>query len=358
MEFNEKKKNGGLIVVIILLIVLCLGLGGFIVYDKLLKEEPKKVEKSQEVVEKTDFYDISELVKNKYIKKVESTFEKDFMKKSTEIEIKDGKVYVIDNSNEMVEAKGIEGTPKYVAIRHFSGPNNYFVVTEEGDLYYLSLIKLIDEDKTDCKFDKINTEKIINIYVMYNPVTPGDYMNIYAETQSGELINFITSKTFEEENPYPDTISVPGFSSLDSLYISPTRELYKYYYNDESSGYDEIKYNDQSLKIKDAFSFSREEVDGNGVSSDNINTFYLITEDNLLYEITVKAENFHLKYQDMTDKVKLHSSDKITKYVYDIKNNEYGDIDYAEVKITYENGQTETIKDLYAVSTLYERYNK
>jgi len=100
------------------------------------------------------------------------------------------------------------------------------------------------------------------------------------------------------------------------------------------------------------------EVDGNGVSSDNINTFYLITEDNLLYEITVKAENFHLKYQDMTDKVKLHSSDKITKYVYDIKNNEYGDIDYAEVKITYENGQTETIKDLYEVSTLYERYNK
>ena len=51
MEFNEKKNNRGLIVVIILLIVLCLGLGGFIVYDKLLKEEPKKVEQSKEETE-------------------------------------------------------------------------------------------------------------------------------------------------------------------------------------------------------------------------------------------------------------------------------------------------------------------
>jgi len=57
-------------------------------------------------------------------------------------------------------------------------------------------------------------------------------------------------------------------------------------------------------------------------------------------------------------KIKLHSDQKILDYEY--VGQEYGvdNFEPEQVNITYENGKSETIKDLYEVSTLYERYNK
>ena len=51
---EEKKNNKGLVWLIVVLIILVLGLVGYIVYDKVLKEEPKKVEQSKEETEEID----------------------------------------------------------------------------------------------------------------------------------------------------------------------------------------------------------------------------------------------------------------------------------------------------------------
>ena len=136
MVEEKKKKNKGLIVVIIILILIILGLGGYIVYDKVLKEEPVKVEEpKEEVLKEPDFYDVSELVKNNYIEKIDTT-ENDYIK------ISDGKVLVkpSDFDEKFVETKGIEGTPKYVYANSLcsdcQNEKGYVVLTEEGNVYY------------------------------------------------------------------------------------------------------------------------------------------------------------------------------------------------------------------------------
>ena len=47
---ENKKSNKGLIIIIILLIVIILGLGTYIVYDKLIaNNEPKKTEEKDDI---------------------------------------------------------------------------------------------------------------------------------------------------------------------------------------------------------------------------------------------------------------------------------------------------------------------
>ena len=99
MVEEKKKKNKGTIVVIIILILIILGLGGYIVYDKVLKEEPVKVEEpKEEVVEQQE-----ELVIGNTFKLDNITCEKD----ETSNCIKKVKV-AYNNENHEVKLKLIE----------------------------------------------------------------------------------------------------------------------------------------------------------------------------------------------------------------------------------------------------------
>ena len=76
---EKKKKNKGTIVVIIILILIILGLGSYIVYDKVLKEEPVKVEEpKKEVVEQQDEnIDDEVTVKSHFKKSITEDFKSD-----------------------------------------------------------------------------------------------------------------------------------------------------------------------------------------------------------------------------------------------------------------------------------------
>ena len=161
----KKKSNKGFIITIVILVIICLGLSGYIAYDKFLKEQPINTEKeSQETnnnetekeEQSSNFYDIDELVKNNYIEKITET-------SAEQIKIKDGKVYIAisyDYEGEFKEVKGIEGTPKYVYESPISmHENEYVVITAEGDVYYTK-----EKDGVMSELKKVNQTKAINVY--------------------------------------------------------------------------------------------------------------------------------------------------------------------------------------------------
>ena len=355
---EKNKKNKGLIVAIVILILLVLGLSGYIVYDKVLKEEPVKVEEPKETIEEPDFYDVSELVKNKYIKKIEESQNAEYIK------IENGKVYIFnyekfaideyESSKDLafVEAKGIKGTPKTVVSKFVqSAYNNMFLVlTEEGDLYNLFVV-----DSVIGEFKKINNEKVLNLYDFYQgDITIIDYpfnaKTVYAELENGKLMEVNGKaqmvKTFEEVWPYPDKIcnyNVTADGTCGGLVISPERILATEKYDQTNDGYvyEAIKFEDNEIKVKESFS----------VNGNNETNYYVISMDDELYEIK----------QDLTDysniSVKKISDIKVKDFSFDIPNYNL-EFEYGKAKITYINGSSKEFDKVITVSTLYERYNK
>ena len=344
MVEEKKKKNKGTIVAIIILVLLVLGFGGYFVYDMFLKtEEPVKVEEPKaEVLEESDFYDVSELVKNNYIEKIETT-ENDYIK------ISDGKVLVrpSDFDEKFVEAKGIEGTPKYVYANSLcsdcQNEKGYVVLTEEGNVYYSEPDFSYSEDDFQTinlkKFEKINTEIVENIYKLSDIRGVYDGFAFY-ETNDGELISVLDNKTFKEIWEYPDLSFRLHTGYVIAFVISPDKRIYDFERNYDEIKYNELLYNGNPIYAKDIFYKDKEN------SAPLIQENYVIGSDNKIYIIEEVIEG-----DDDTLKIDLYNEKEVKDYKIvntDNENKEH------KVDITYTDGTTESFEGVY-VSTLHFR---
>ena len=348
---EKKKSNKGLIVLVVVLVIIFLGLIGYICYDKfMVVEDASNNPVKDNVTVNDDFYSVSNLVKNKYIKEITSTSSE--LVNNTVIKISSGKVLVADDLSKdkpsLIEAKGISGTPKYVhaSMSQSFSMTLFVVLTEEGDLYYSnsSVTNSGSEDKTVVHdFIKVNTKKVNGIYDFDYDL--GGFINypwkantIYALCDDGVLYSVNGSDglktTFKDDFPNPDYIA--GGECADAFcngfYISIDRKLFDLHNN-------EVKVNNKSLNVKDAFSKTV-------ISSGEISKilFYVIDNDNNIYVIEENSSNEIISS-------KLYKGSLVESYTYNESDN--GNT----VTISYSDGSTEKI-DMTYMSTLYYRYNK
>ena len=132
------------------------------------------------------------------------------------------------------------------------------------------------------------------------------------------------------------------------LFITADRKLYNKLIitaddEKETFKYEEIKYNNESFKVKEVFSVSTY-----NDKDETIVSYYVIDENNNIYVI---KQNSDWKITS----VKLHKSSKVKSYTHTCKI--YGECDDYSISITYEDNSVEKMKDTVLMSTLYERYN-
>lgn len=352
----EKKQSRGLIVLVVILILIVLGLGGYLVYDKVLsKEEPKNEQIQEEPQKEEDFYSIDNLVKNKYIQKITDTEITSDGK--TYLKIDNNNVYVAKNPMNYEDKETIKNTtiknPKSVAfITYQSIPQNpYYVLTQDGDLY-TGFVETEDIEESNIKFGdfisfrKINTQKIVDIYNFYEEKQTDNYpfepYTIFAATEDGRLLKVskgtISSTTFEEEFPYPDKIcfDTPRADSCYGINIAPDKKMYIEKYEETESTWEQIKYDGKDIYFKDV-------VSDIGIAGNKGNV-YIISNDNTLYTIP---------YDDNDYKIANITSQKIKDYNI---TKEKGDYYKVTGTITFEDNTTKTIKGNMS-STFYYRNN-
>ncbi len=336
------KKNKKIIVlsIVLVLCVLLVGIIYYICYDGFSNDDEVK-----------DFYVVSNLEKNKYIKKINDKVS--YLGNDPVIEIKDNDLYVVSN-NSLNKVKGISGSLKYVYFS-MSGDNNsnmFLVLTEEGDLYGASSYNGLVKD-----FIKINSVKVKDIYdfnyglgnVINYPVKP---LTVYAllEDNSLKSVSFdnntikMNDSTFEDDFPNPDVI-MGGIcnGSIDSwcsaLYISANGNLF---FNKSAYGktpsFKEISFKKKSLKVKEAFSKT--------IKKSNIDEiekieYYVIDQKNNIYIIKMDSDYKFLSIDKFKDK-------KIKSYKYNP--------DTKVISIMYNDDSNESI-NIDNISSLYYRYN-
>ena len=375
---EKKKSNKGLIITIVILIILLLGLAGYICYDKFLTSDEKNnaLDESTKVETKpnedTNFYSINNLVKNHYLEEITSS--NGIHNDRVLIKIENGKVYVVksldsDSGSKYKEASGIEGTPKYVYSQYQFISAIFVVITEEGDVY--SATSSMSEKTTSKpkKFTKLNTKKVKSLYSFYT-YHPYEALTIYAEYDDNTFAKISPIKdsngaatglkmsdvSFEKEFIYPD--AVMGGCDLGSetpgvyrgLFITSDRKLFNKLIVDEEGTvkYEEIKYNNESFKVKEVFSVT---ISNDDLGSPKTILYYVIDNNNNIYEI---KQNSDLKITS----VKLHKNLKVKSYTFEENSNENTACPKNSISITYENNSVEKIEKDIHISTLYDRYNK
>ena len=374
---EKKKSNKGLIVLVVILAILLVGsIVGYICYDKfMVKNLPSEDKKPvSDVASSDDFYLIDNLVKNHYLKEITSL--NGIYNDKVLIKIENGKVYVVKSldkdseySNKYKEVSGIEGTPKYVYSQYQFISAIFVVITEEGDVY--SATSSIYEKTTSKpkKFIKLNTKKVKSIYSFYT-YHPYEALTIYAGYEDNTFAKISPLKdangavtslkmsdvSFKKEFMYPDAViggcdlgsDAPGVSR--GLYITSDRKLFNKLIVDEEGTvkYEEIKYNNESFKVKEVFSVT---ISNDDLGSPKTILYYVIDNNNNIY---VVKQNSNLKITS----VKLHKNLKVKSYTFEENSNENTTCPKNSISITYENNSVEKIEKDIHISTLYDRYNK
>ena len=337
---EKKKSNKGLIITIVILIILLLGLAGYICYDKYkVKTLPSVDKKAVSTVDNNDFYSIDNLVKNHYIKKLNST------SSNGAIEIRNGSIYYANTDNaKLVKDTTIKEEPISVHSIRYGGPAaplSLYVLTKDNNLYY-RVQDTYDENDEVLEsnvntFTKINPKKVVNVYTGYLERLSDDFIGV--DYGDGNLyihssIGFTT--TYKDYIDYPDY--QVAYATGDGILwrISKDKKLYAYVSNDEESSngsYKEVTYKEKPVIIKNTF---------NGILNDEIVNFVIDSNDNLL--------NLQFGSKDKTN-LSLYKNSKVK----DIKYEKDKEGDYS-VKVTLEDGNSFNISKAQ-LSSLYLRNN-
>lgn len=350
-------------IIVIFLIIIVLGVFGYFLYDKFFGVKMVIKQEDDIVALDKSFYDVNSLVNNRYISPINSVDQKKYDTNEQVnpymIKIDNGRVFVAndlaldDEDIKLVEASGVVGTPSVVKYLNYldSGSSVFFVLTSEGDLYYADTYKKDDSVLVN-SFTKISKEKITGIYDFYTDINityPWHPLTIYAYGDNGKLMKVnsgLVSSYFEDDYPLPDQIC-GGWSDRDScvgLYISPDRYLYLVKDKDNNL-YQELFYRNDKIKVKDAFSVTKISALKNGNAKLDKIVYYIIGEDNYLYEIT-ENDDYEIVSIDR------YSDSKLLSYNFSIEDNKY------IVSVNFDNGDKDYFKDVSVFSTLYYRYNK
>ena len=210
---EKKNKNKGLIVAIVILILLVLGLGGYIVYDKVLKEEPKQIEQPKE-----------EAIEQQEVLIPENTFKLDNItceNDETNSCVKKVKLAYNNENHEVKLIKKLIDKDKYSIEVYI---DNVIVETLNGGQFY-------DWGENKVATDWINNldgyiyvidEKYLGLVYRYEGAKPSWFLKFYNDT-----------KPFGSENDilvasYGGSLAVDGktLTDLDALEFDGTSIKY------------------------------------------------------------------------------------------------------------------------------------
>lgn len=150
----EKEKGNGLIIVVVILVMMILGLGGYLVYDKVLEKKPEESKPAETINAPKTYESVGDLIK-KVAAKYSSTVKKEIGVLITDKEYLYAKLYdynpagrpkvtlVITNKEgtelfrEVIteSGQGLELGSTDASAKLYSG-ENYYITTEA--VYYLS----------------------------------------------------------------------------------------------------------------------------------------------------------------------------------------------------------------------------
>lgn len=225
------------------------------------------------------------------------------------IEIIDSKLYKVSN-NVKTAITTVTGVPKYVnGIIRGGALENIIVITEDGTVWKNSNI----DDGIDITMEDKFTKVAINAVVI--DMTEGNegvvpYSGPYYLTKEGKLLRE-DGKTYEQ-------INGQHISSMGSM------EAFVYINKDKTASYQRIEgveefvldQTGKKVTLKQAFSESSERF--SGTTEDH---FYVVTEDNKLYDFSATSFMVASGYYDARDKtvesLKMVSSSKIRVNFFD-----------------------------------------
>lgn len=147
----EKKCSAGVIVLIVVLLLVSLGLGGFIIYDKVLNKPEDKIEENINTEEKTEEIKENQIdINDRYIIAVNNTTSANSEPRIEAYLVDDGYLYyqssIMENTDDYIyDLPNEQKMNKYTEInniKRIKGINNvaatYFsilVITETGKVY-------------------------------------------------------------------------------------------------------------------------------------------------------------------------------------------------------------------------------
>lgn len=163
------KKN----IIIVVLVLMVLGFGGYITYDKVLKE--KYFDKKEDVIEDNKEESVVEKVESsderyaKYLKKLENSFDKHFKPLPN---VSDDELSKLDEDEYYSYEQFCGATPEYT-----EDDNNYCINLENKELK----IQLKDDYDNPIKID----DSVLNYFVVY--YANAGYRMIYYITTEGKI---------------------------------------------------------------------------------------------------------------------------------------------------------------------------
>lgn len=211
----SKEKNKGLVVWVIILSLLVVGLSGYLVYDKTLKDDTnngndvnKEENKDNNEVdnEQSNSLEMLNLDKLGSYKNYDGTYGdlENIIFSDIENEKKyyvylslDGKVRIADLTNGK-GSKNIEINDVVDIISHTAEPSwlsgQYcYMLTKSGDVYYYKLDKVLNNDYSVAKVDNVSSVKRL-INVRWGPIqNAGGSWALVAITENDEYINLGTA---------------------------------------------------------------------------------------------------------------------------------------------------------------------
>lgn len=328
---KEKIKN----IIIVFLLIIIIALCAVIVYKVYTN---KSEEINTTIFTEDEFYKTENLVKNGYITKVTSQSDNYIKIENNKVTLKSKDV---KNETKTIE---ISGTPKYAKSIYANSDKGwntiYFVLTEDGTLYYaeLDVVGLGTggpyTQELPTNFIKVTDKKVLNIYT-YNTskenIFPYEALTIYAELENNDLVEVKGSyyepyndadpivylykglgRTFKENYYFVDIIMTEYdylYSASSHYLISWDKKLYDnpYQENDKYNS-TELKYNNKSVTIEDGFTTYKD-------NDEDTNDYdiYVISTDKYLYQV----DKDNLKLERVSDKKIINS-----KYINNDKKDE------------------------------------
>lgn len=237
----EKKSNKGLVFLVVILLFTSLGLGGYIVYDKVLnKDNNPKVDETtskEENIEENDNSeeeqeDVTTKTRTTQILRVTSALRG--AKGGTIVVTKEGTVYFIPSENQ----KELEGIEKI---------GTYGEYELEDYITGLGWDEVNQKTIEDHKFNgyKLNLENVVSAYDI-EIGNSGEYQNYFFVKEDGtvDMLKFelasvgkITTVFEKNVTEHPNIVSVTqsgGFGAFDAQFIDKDGNSYNYSIHTES----------------------------------------------------------------------------------------------------------------------------
>jgi len=326
------KKN----VVIVVLGLLVLGLGGYLVYDKILNKEDSKENKSEteNILEKVETKEYKHFTEEQIIVSTKAMAGFDYI---IYLKIEDKK---LNEKSHDLTINGIKGNVKYFTYdRDCTQEIAILALTEEGNVYVAYIDPWIEGGIKSIDFEQVETkEKIVDVtlhpFIGRRTCLTADLAVVLenGEIRSVDINEQPNSMTFdigtEDYSKYETTVGSIVLFNDHTIALEDC----------ENNGFplekNKIKYKNELLKVNKIY---REE---------KTDAYYVVSEDDKLYKLEIESDNCYEKQTSLISinlvnekTVKAVSTKKVREEIYLVE----------KETITFTDGTKIELKDLNQV---------